>query len=124
MATSYQRAIAAIKARRDGVYDDPALVSYGPLLPNEEEDVTWIKRRYLVDVCGFKIGPRDPRLNTDYPGRWMVCEEDPDGGGCELPTRDGANGPWCIVGDDMPELINQAFDCWADEDHCRDAEVA
>lgn len=32
----------------------------------------------------------------------------------ELPTDDGSNGPWCIVGDDLNSLIAEAFDFAAD----------
>jgi len=34
----------------------------------------------------------------------------------ELPTDDGANGPWCIVGDDLDALIAVAYDVWYDAD--------
>jgi hypothetical protein len=32
----------------------------------------------------------------------------------QLPTEDGSNGPWCIVGDNLDELIDTAYDVWAD----------
>lgn len=56
---------------------------------------------------GWIVGKRDPRLNTDFPGSQMCCEPFEDH---EVPTRDGRNGPWCVVGDDLPSLVNQAFD--------------
>lgn len=70
------------------------------------------KHAYLESI-GFKIGERDPKgINTDFPGQYMVAEEyEPS----ELPTRDGSNGPWCVVGDDLTALIDEAFNVWFDE---------
>ena len=74
------------------------------------------KRAYL-DALGFKIGERDPRgINTNYPGCYMVAEEYEDS---DLPTEDGSNGPWCIVGDDLDAMIAEAFNVWFDEDEER-----
>lgn len=58
---------------------------------------------------GFTVGPRDTRLNTRYPGAFMVVEEYEDMG---LPTEDGSNGPWCIVGDDIEAMIKEAWEIW------------
>jgi hypothetical protein len=33
----------------------------------------------------------------------------------EMPTDNGADGPWCIVGDDLPALIRQAYELWSFE---------
>lgn len=55
---------------------------------------------------GFTVGPRDPRLNRKYPGAYMVVEEHEES---ELPTDDGSNGPWCVVGDDLPALVDQGI---------------
>ena len=61
---------------------------------------------------GFIVGKRDPRLNTRFSGAFMVCESfEP----AEVPTKDGSNGPWCIVGDDLTLLVEQAYGVWADE---------
>lgn len=60
---------------------------------------------------GFIVGPRDPRLNRKYPGKFMVVESHDES---ELPTDDGSNGPWCIVGDDLDALVQQAYDVWYD----------
>jgi hypothetical protein len=59
---------------------------------------------------GWLIGDRDPRLNTDYAGAFMVCEPFDDS---EVPTRDGSNGPWCVVGDDLDALIDTAHETLA-----------
>ena len=40
----------------------------------------------------------------------LECPEDKTG-----PTDDGAEGPWCIVGDDLPALIQEAFDVFVTE---------
>lgn len=61
---------------------------------------------------GFICGERDPRINTDYPGTQMVVEAHDES---ELPTRNGANGPWAIVGDSLPELVAEAYEVWAPE---------
>jgi hypothetical protein len=68
-----------------------------------------LKERALRD-WGFIIGPRDPRLNTNYKGRFMVVEEEYED--MRLPTRNGSNGPWCIVGNDLNALIGRAYDVW------------
>lgn len=59
---------------------------------------------------GFIVGPRDPRLNTDYQGAFMVAEAYDEN---QLPTRDGRNGPWCIVGDNYPSLVLEAYTVWS-----------
>lgn len=58
-------------------------------------------------ALGYTVGARDERVNTLYPGRYMVIESHDES---ELPTRDGSNGPWAIVGDDLNELINDALE--------------
>lgn len=62
--------------------------------------------------AGFIVGKRDTRVNRNYPGSFMVIEDHEDS---ELPTDDGSNGPWAIVGDDLSSLIRQAYDIWKDE---------
>ena len=66
----------------------------------------------LVRLGGFTVGERDCRLNTNYAGKYMVVEGHEED---ELPTKDGSNGPWCIVGDDLDALVGQAFDVWCDD---------
>ena len=66
------------------------------------------KLMWLLDQ-GFKCGVRDSRINTNYPGAYMVAEAHEES---ELPTKDGSNGPWCIVGDDYPKLISEAYSVW------------
>lgn len=66
-------------------------------------------KQAALEKMGFTVGKRDARLNTDFGGAFMVVEAHDES---ELPTRDGRNGPWCIVGDDLDALINEAFDSW------------
>ena len=60
---------------------------------------------------GFFIGPRNPLLNTAFRGRFMVTDFD-EQDGWKLPTKDARNGPRCIVGDDLPALIDDAYECF------------
>lgn len=62
--------------------------------------------RKALQRAGFVIGIRDNRLNTDFPGKYMVAEAYDES---DLPTKDGSNGPWCIVGDNLEELIVDAY---------------
>lgn len=59
----------------------------------------------FLQSYGWTVGARDPRINTDHAGAFMCVEPHEDS---ELPTRDGANGPWAIVGDDLEALIDEA----------------
>jgi hypothetical protein len=75
--------------------------------------MTQAEKRIYLDAMGFKVGARDPAgINTDFPGAFMVAEEYER---CELPTRDGSNGPWCLIGDDLDALVDEAFAIWYDE---------
>ena len=62
--------------------------------------------QFLVSY-GWRIGQRDPRLNTNYPGQYMVVEAYEES---DLPTEDGRDGPWCIVGDDLAMLVETGYD--------------
>ncbi|MBZ5616212.1 MAG: hypothetical protein LAO23_19565 [Acidobacteriia bacterium] len=56
---------------------------------------------------GYTIGQRDSRINRNYPGKHMVVEAYEEH---ELPTDDGSNGPWCVVGDNLTQLIDQGWE--------------
>lgn len=56
---------------------------------------------------GFIVGDRDPRLNTNYTGKFMVVEAHEES---ELPTEDGSDGPWCVVGDNLTTLVDQGYE--------------
>lgn len=65
-----------------------------------------------LKAMGFTVDARDPRLNTAFKGGFMVVEGHEES---ELPTESGCNGPWCVVGDDLAELVDTAFGCWCGE---------
>lgn len=56
----------------------------------------------LLQKFHWHYGARNPKINRRFIGAYMVCEPFED---AELPTEDGSNGPWAIVGDDLPALI-------------------
>lgn len=108
-----------IKARLDGRFDDAELKTYGPLGTDTQEDIRFligcVTTQVLTQqlrIMGFVVGDRDVRLNTDHPGRFMVAE---DYEASETPTKDGSNGPWCIVGDNLHKLCVEAFLVWDGE---------
>lgn len=61
------------------------------------------KARHLARN-GYYIGPRDPKRNKAFDGSWMVCEQVDAG-----PTDDAGTGGYCIVGDDLNDLISVAY---------------
>ena len=63
----------------------------------------------FLEKYQFAMGPRDYRLNTKFPGAFMVVEPFDEN---ELPTEDGSNGPWCVVGDDLNFLIDRSYEFW------------
>jgi hypothetical protein len=64
-----------------------------------------------LSYAGFIVRERDPRVNTDHQGKWMVIESDWEEH--DLPTKDASNGPRCIVGDDCAAIVREAFKEWA-----------
>lgn len=67
---------------------------------HDDHKLIWLK------AYGFVIGDRDPKINTNFSGNYMVSEQyGPD----EVPTKDGRNGPWCVVGNDLKILIDAAY---------------
>jgi hypothetical protein len=61
-----------------------------------------------LQTIGMFVGARDPNLNQAFSGRYMVAEPYEPG----TVTEAASNGPWCIVGDDLAELVNDAFNAW------------
>ncbi len=75
--------------------------------------ITHDHRLKVLRAYGYYVGPRDPRLNTRYSGTWMVMEHATIAeaeAACDLPTESSANGPWCLVADDLRWLVQEAFD--------------
>lgn len=53
---------------------------------------------------GVYIGPRDPRRRPAFPGKFMIAED------INIDAhRIEENAGFCIVGDDLTVLINDAF---------------
>lgn len=53
---------------------------------------------------GFYIGIRDPKRNKAFKGKWMVAEQVD----IQIETDCADQGGYCVVGDDMNELIRDA----------------
>lgn len=105
----------AIKALMDGCFDDPFLLCAGPLLHDFRGNVEHIASTNvglpdpdevdaLENEC-FVIGLRDPKYGGEIQGRFMVMEA----AGEKWPEDE-----WCIVGDDLPALVHDAWSFWAD----------
>lgn len=60
------------------------------------------KAKELISI-GYYIGPRDPKRNKAFRGAYMVCEDTTTG-----PSDDAGNGGFCIVGNDLTELVEDA----------------
>lgn len=65
----------------------------------------------FLESYGWIVGERNPLIMTDFSGGYMCCEPYEDD---ELPTKDGVNGPWCLVGDDLEVLIEGAYEFLTD----------
>ena len=100
-----EEAKQAIQARISGEFDNANLMAFGELLPDTAADILRIKEKCLRDY-GYFIGVRDPRVNSDYSGDFMVIESHDDS---ELPTKDGRNGPWAIVGNNLAALVEESY---------------
>jgi hypothetical protein len=57
---------------------------------------------------GFSVGPRNPAMNTNYTGAFMVSEPMDDPNHTQV---DGSGGVWCIVGPDLAVLLHQTESC-------------
>lgn len=60
----------------------------------------------LLESYGYIVGPRDPNMNTNTAGEFMVSEPYPPG----YTQESGAGGIWCMVGDELEELMTAAID--------------
>lgn len=60
-----------------------------------------------LKAMGLIVGDRDPNMNTNYDGKFMVAEPVKDGD--PYPTVDAADGRFCIVGDDIDAIANIAY---------------
>ena len=77
-----------------------------PLTPTQLED------KASLEKLGFIVGVRDPKMNTAFLGKYMVSEHyeenhtQVDGG--------QAHSVWCIVGDNLALLIEDAASFWGE----------
>lgn len=69
--------------------------------------------RALLENAGFVTGARDPLMNTAFNGAFMVAEPYPKG--VTQQDAQGGDGVWCIVGDDLDLLRQEAVDFWGFE---------
>lgn len=74
------------------------------ILPQSQWNLDLDKVRDLHEA-GFYVGVRDPDRNRAFIGRFMVCEHLSCG-----PTDDASSGGFCIVGDDMRALVEDAHE--------------
>jgi hypothetical protein len=74
--------------------------SYGPAMEIGSPDSA-----DLLRVKGFHVGHRDPGRNQAFEGRYMVAELLE--AGAEYPTQT-AGEDWCVVGNDIDQLIQEA----------------
>lgn len=65
-------------------------------------------KRSLLEHHGFTIGDRDPGLNRHHKGKYMVHEHRNKRD--KYPTDNAEYGPFCIVGDNIDFLIDEAYD--------------
>lgn len=64
------------------------------------------KIEYLRSI-GLFVGSRNYYINTDFSGIYMICESHDI---MDLPTKDSSHGKYfAIVGNDMNELVNEAY---------------
>ena len=64
----------------------------------------------VIEGYGFVVGDRDPRYSTALEGKYMIAQPLEEH---ELPTEDARAGGWCVVGDDMDDLIAEAYNMLA-----------
>jgi len=64
----------------------------------------------VIEGYGFVVGDRDPRYSTALEGKYMIAQPLEEH---ELPTEDARAGGWCMVGDDMDDLIAEAYNMLA-----------
>lgn len=65
-----------------------------------------------LNKAGYYVGPRDPARNQAFLGEFMVCEVETLS---EPPSDDAKDGGFCIVGNNLFELVETAFrDCIED----------
>ena len=84
------------------------------LLGQPQEPLSYAEQEQWLRDHGFLIMDRNLRANTDHAGRYMVIDADTLSmlEKTELTFVDAGNldGGWCLVGDDVVELVKDTFD--------------
>lgn len=62
-------------------------------------------KQEILESHGFYVGKRDPKRNKAFRGKWMVCADVNEG-----PSMDAGDGGFCIVGDNLQALIQEALE--------------
>lgn len=65
------------------------------------------QKMQLLQQIGLICGDRDPNRNTLFKGRFMVAEPLLDDAAS---TADAGRGGYAIVGDNLAELVDEAFE--------------
>ena len=78
--------------------DDGYWVSASLFVPSAASQLTHEQKIVVLRSYGFIVGDRDPARNVEHPGKYMVLEADDD------PEA------WCVVGDSIEELVDEAMD--------------
>lgn len=65
-------------------------------------DPTLEQKLKLLLAYGFTLAARDPRVNAPHPGTVMLVE-------CLDEVIDGGE-TWALVGDNIAEMVDEAFD--------------
>lgn len=75
--------------------------------PSQQEQEKWLTEH------GFFVGERNPRANTDIPGRFMVIDnatlEQINSTSYSFPDASHLNGGYCAVDDDLAEIVWEAY---------------
>jgi hypothetical protein len=67
------------------------------------------ERIALLREHGFIVGPRDPLRNTAFLGRFMVAQPI---NAAQLPTEAASDTAWCVVGDNLTELVDHTINAF------------
>jgi hypothetical protein len=62
--------------------------------------LTHAQKVTVLEAYGFTIGARDARFKPQFPGKFMVLESG---------DEENVEDCWCVVGDDLPALVDEGF---------------
>lgn len=78
---------------------------------SHESDLPIALKLQVILSYGFVLAPRVEYINPKHGGHYMIVE------GCDIPTEVDAEDTWAVVGDQVEELINEAFNACAFYSH-------